>query len=78
VIAAHAGESSGALACREFIVVPEPRAGEGASRWLGVVVAGVGRLLGLPRACLCRFNAFGGFAIFLGCLLCVLSVIPLS
>jgi hypothetical protein len=78
VVAARARESSRALACRESIAVLEPQAGEGTSRWLGVVVAGMGHPLGLPQACLCCFNAFSGFAIFLGCLLHILSVIALG
>jgi hypothetical protein len=41
-------------------------------------MAGVGNPLGLPRACLYRFDTFGGLTIFLGCLLCVLSVIALG
>ena len=43
-----------------------------------MVVAGVGHPLRLPRARLCRFDAFGGLAIFLGCLLRVLSVVVLG
>jgi hypothetical protein len=77
-VAARARESSRALACKESIAVPELQAGEGTSRWLGVVMAGMGHPLGLPQAYLCCFNAFGEFAIFLGCLLHVMSVIALG
>ena len=41
-------------------------------------MAGVGHTLGLPRARLCCFDAFGGLAIFLGCLLHVLSIVALG
>jgi hypothetical protein len=39
---------------------------------------GAGHPFGLPQARLHRFIAFGGLAIFLGCLLCVLSVVALG
>ena len=60
------------------MAVPKPQAGEGASWLLEAVVAGMGHPLGLPWARLCHFDAFDGLAIFLGCLLRVLSFISLG